>query len=70
MGVSACCYSIEKFKRTGDLPAMMPLLQEFVSYRKECRSDSSYVWAGSNGCVPGSLSIQRQITNHLLNFQQ
>ena len=38
----------------GDLPAMMPLLQEFVSVAKSAGT-TLHVWAGGNGCVPGSL---------------
>ncbi len=45
-----------EIQTTGDLPAIMPLIKEFVGIAKSVGVPLQ-VWAGSNGCVAGTLAI-------------
>ena len=45
-----------EIQTTGDLPAMMPLVQEFVAIAKSV-GVPLHVWAGSNGCVAGTMQF-------------
>jgi len=45
-----------EIQTTGDLPAIMPLIKEFVGIAKSVGVPLQ-AWAGSNGCVAGTLAI-------------
>lgn len=45
-----------EIQTTGDLPAMMPLVQEFVDIAKSV-GVPLHVWTGTNGCVAGTLTF-------------
>jgi hypothetical protein len=45
-----------EIQTTGDLPAIMPLVQEFVGIAKSVGVPLQ-AWLGSNGCVAGSMSF-------------
>jgi hypothetical protein len=45
-----------EIQTTGDLPAMMPLIQEFVNIAKSVGVPLQ-AWLGTNGCVAGSMAF-------------
>jgi hypothetical protein len=45
-----------EIQTTGDMPKIMPLVQEFVGIAKSV-GVPLHVWAGSNGCVAGSMAF-------------
>jgi len=45
-----------EIQTTGDLPAMMPLVQEFVAIAKSV-GVPLHVWTGTNGCVAGTMTF-------------
>jgi len=45
-----------EIQTTGDLPAIMPLVQEFVGIAKSVGVPLQ-AWLGSNGCVAGSMAF-------------
>ena len=45
-----------EIQTTGDLPAMMPLVQEFVDIAKSV-GVPLHVWTGTNGCVAGTMTF-------------